>query len=404
MQDAKTLSTVPATPRAQVRVRPWGHFPDLVHFSAEYLLLLPTGAAIALVWANVHPESYFPIVFDLQFFVTDVAMVLFFGVVTKEIVEATARGGVLYPVRRAALPIVAAAGASILPALLLVGIASAFGEPHLRGGWPAAFGTDIAVGYFVAMAIFGSHPAVPLFLLVGMATNAMGFAVLAPYAASQQLQPLTFAALMAAAIVVAAVLRWRRTRSFWPYLVVGGGLSWCALTFGGVHPALALVPVVPFMPRGTSDPGFMVDPPSCEHDTLSEFERWCRPPAQVALLLFGFVTAGVPLRVLDWGTLSLPIAILIGKPLGLMFGVAAAQAMGLALPRQIGWRELTVLALLSTTGFTMTLFFATIAVGPGPVLSELKMGALWTITGGVLAVGAAWLLAIGRFARRTNTA
>jgi hypothetical protein len=48
----------------------------------------------------------------------------------------------------------------------------------------------------------------------------------------------------------------------------------------------------------------------------------------------------------------------------------------------------------------MTLFFATVAVGPGPVLSELKAGALLTVTGGALALAGAWVLSVGRFARR----
>jgi NhaA family Na+:H+ antiporter len=399
MSQLHTLPTTPAVHAPRVHVRRWGRFPGLLHFAAEYLLLLPVGAAVALVWANMDPETYFRITFDLDFFVTDVAMVLFFGLMMKEIVEATGRGGVLHPWRRAALPIVAALGVSIVPAWLLVATASRFGEPLVARGWPAAFGTDIAFGYFAAMLIFGRHPVVPLFVLLGLATNALGFAVLTPNATDSQLQPLTLVSLMAAAIASAAILRWRNVRSVWPYLVVGGGLSWCALVFGGVHPALALVPIVPFMPRGASDPGFLVDAPPDAHDTLNEFERWCRPPAQVALLLFGFVTAGVPLKALDWGTLSLPVAILIGKPLGLAIGVGFARAFGLSLPHHVGWRELTVVALLLTIGFTMSLFFATVAVGPGPVLSELKVGALWTITGALLALGAARMLGVGRFAR-----
>jgi NhaA family Na+:H+ antiporter len=396
------LHAVPSPTAAQAvraHVRRWGRFPELLHFAAEYLLLLPVGAAIALMWVNIHPESYFRLVFDLDFFVTDVLMVLFFGVVTKETVEATGRGGVLHPWRRAAVPIVAAIGTAVIPAWLLSATAPRFGEPLVGWGWPAAFGIDIAFGYFVAMLIFGRHPVVPFFVLIGLASNALGFAVLAPQATSTRLQLLTLVSLMAAAIGAAALLRWRNVRSVWAYLVVGGGLSWSALILGGVHPALALVPIVPFMPRGTSDPGFMVDAPPEAHDTLNEFERWCRPPAQAALLLFGFVTAGVPLRALDSGTLALPVAILIGKPLGLAIGVALARTFGLHLPHHVGWRELSIVALLSTVGFTMALFFATVAVGPGPVLSELKMGGLWTITGAALAWAAAWLLGVGRFRR-----
>jgi NhaA family Na+:H+ antiporter len=166
-----------------------------------------------------------------------------------------------------------------------------------------------------------------------------------------------------------------------------------------VHPALALVPIVPFMPRATRDPGFMVDAPATEHDTLNEFERWCRHPAQVALLLFGLVTGGVMIRALDHGTLALPAAVLVGKPLGLFAGVLLARGLGLHLPFHVGWRELVVVGFLTTIGFTMALFFATVSVGPGAVLSELKMGALLTLTGGLLAVTAARLLQVGRFAR-----
>ena len=392
-------SPSPMPPRAHIRR--WGRFPDLLHFAAGYLLLLPVGAAAALILANTVPETYFRLVFGLDFFVTDVAMVLFFGLVMKEIVEATALGGVLHPWRRAALPVVAALGTAIIPAWLLSATAPLFGEPHVQLGWPAAFGIDIAVGYFVAMLIFGRHPVVPLFILLGLASNAAGFVVLAPKAATQ-VQPLILMSLMTLAIGAAALLRRRNIRSFWPYLLVGGGLSWCALLFGGVHPALALVPIVPFMPRGKRDPGFMVEAPPEAHDTLNEFERWSRRPAQAALMLFGFVTAGVPFHALEWGTLSLPAAILVGKPLGLTIGVTCARAFGLALPPHVGWRELTVLALLSTIGFTMALFFATVAVGPGPVLSELKMGGLWTITGALLAWAAARLLGVGRFAPRSR--
>jgi Na+:H+ antiporter, NhaA family len=399
MNNLHTLPTPSAAHAPNVHVRRWGRFPDLLHFAAEYLLLLPIGAAIALVWANTDPESYFPIVFDLEFFVTDVAMVLFFGIVTKEIVEATQLGGVLHPWRRAALPVVAALGVAIVPAWLVSVSASRFGEPLVAWGWPAAFGVDIAFGYFIAMLIFGRHPVVPFFVLLGLASNAFGLAVLAPQAAGPQIQPMLLVCLMAAAVLVVLMLRLYNVRNVWAYLILGGGLSWLALLFGGVHPALALVPIVPFMPARTHDTGFMVDAPVEAHDTLSEFERWCRPPAQAALLLFGFVTAGIPLRAVDWGTLTLPLAILIGKPVGLALGIGLARGVGLTLPHHVGWRELTVVALLSTIGFTMALFLATVAIGPGPVLSELKLGALWTITGGLLAVGAAWALGVGRFDR-----
>jgi Na+:H+ antiporter, NhaA family len=397
--NSNALSTSAGVSRA-TRFTPgrWRGLPELWHFASEYLLLLPVGAAIALVWANTHPESYFRTVFALDFFVTDVAMVLFFGLIMKEVVEATAPGGVLHPWRRAALPVVAALGSALVPMVLLRELAPLFGEPLVAQGWATAFAVDLAFAYFLAIVIFGRHPVVPLFVVAALASNALGFAILAPAATAPQFQPATLIVLMTAAIGTALVLRVRRTRSFWPYLIAGGGLSWAALLLGGVHPALALVPIVPFMPRMRHDPGFLVDAPAAAHDTLNEFERWCRHPAQVALLLFGVVTGGVLLRALDSGTLAMPAAVFVGKPIGFLLGVAVARALGLHLPFHVGWRELFVVGFLATIGFTMALFFATVSIGPGAVLSELKMGGLMTLAGGLMALAAARVLHVGRFA------
>src|SRR5947207_14586694 len=71
------------------RTRPLrGAFPRLWAFAMEHLLLLPAGAAIALVWVNASPETYYGFVYAIAFVVNDVAMVFFFALMTKEVVEA----------------------------------------------------------------------------------------------------------------------------------------------------------------------------------------------------------------------------------------------------------------------------------------------------------------------------
>jgi NhaA family Na+:H+ antiporter len=122
-----------------------------------------------------------------------------------------------------------------------------FGEPVVRQAWAVTFATDVAFGYFVALAIFGRHPVVPFFLVLAIAANVFGFIALAPAAAGSRIQALTRIALMAPAIATAVMLRWLRVGSFWPYVALAGGLSWLALLLGGVHPALALVPVIPLV-------------------------------------------------------------------------------------------------------------------------------------------------------------
>jgi NhaA family Na+:H+ antiporter len=374
--------------------------PRLWHFAADYLLLLPAGAAIALIWVNTAPESYFRITGALRFVVNDVAMALFFGLIAKEIVEATLPGGVLHPWRRAALPCVASAGLTLAPLALFAVLVPVFDEPRVLQGWPAVFATDVAFGYFTARLIFGRQAAVPFFVLLAVAANCVGLAALSLTTAGASMHPASAVSLMGLALLLAGMLRHLRVRSLWPYLVGGGGLSWCALYFGGLAPAFALLPILPFVPHARRDPGFFVDAPLTAHDPLSRFEQLFRHPAQVALGLFGLVAAGVPLNALEWSTLSLPVSVLIGKPLGLLAGAAIARALGLHLPAGIAWRELIVLGVVASVGFTVALVFATAALGPGPTLSAIKMGALLSLAGMFVAPGAALLLGTGRFAHR----
>lgn len=384
-----------AAPRAGRR-RPRG-LRRLWHFATEYLIALPLGAAVALVWANVWPESYFRTVFGLGFFVNDVAMVFFFGLVTKEIVEATAPGGVLHSWRRVLLPAAGAAGMTAAAIALFAGMTVVVDHPRLAQGWPAAAAVDLALVYFAGRLLFGRHPIVPFLLLLAIAANAFGFAAIAVSQPASQIRLDLFGLLMGGAVLVSLELRRRHVRSFWPYVLAGGGLSWAALYFGGFHPALALLPVIPFVPHAARDRGFFVDATPGDRDPLSRLELWLRHPAQAALFLFGVTAAGVPLQALDAGTWALPVAVLAGRPIGLLLGVAIALAAGLHLPARVTVRHVVVAAFICAGGFTMALFFANAVLGPGPVLSEMKMGGLLTAAAILPALAAARLLRVGRF-------
>lgn len=372
-------------------------FPQLWHFATEYLVALPLGAVIALVWANADPESYYGVVQPAAFLVNEVAMVAFFALITKEIVEATAPGGVLHPWRHAALPVLASLALAAIPAVLFSFFVRVFDEPMLVRGWTTVLAVDIALGYFVARIIFGKHPAIAFFLLLAISANGLGFMVLAIVDPIKEIRLETAIPLMLAAIGAALALRRAQVRSFWPYVIVGGGLSWSALFVGGFHPALALLPIVPFLPHGARDPGFFVDAPARAADALNRLEQWFRHPAQAALFGFGLVNGGVPFGALEAGVWSLPLAALIGKPLGLVVGVALGTALGLHLPRGVAWRDTVPLGFISAAGFTMALFFATATIGPGQLLSELNMGAVLSVGSCLVAVGMAKLLGAGRF-------
>jgi NhaA family Na+:H+ antiporter len=367
------------------------------NFVLDYLIALPAGCLAALVWANTLPDSYYQFAHATTFFVNDVGMVFFFALITKEVAEATVAGGALHPWRRAALPVAAAAGGVVVSIAAYLAFAHATGEHMLESGWVAACAIDIPGTYIIARLIFGRHPAVPFLLLLAISADAIGLACVALLQPDGDFRWMMGLGLLAVAVGAAAVLRNRGVKSFWLYLLGPGLLSWWALFLGGVHPALALVPIVPFFPHGRHDLGLMVEPSPRAHDTLTLFERWWRLPVEGVLLLFGLVNAGVPIHGLEEGLWAIPIAT-IGRPIGILAAAGIAVAFGLHLPSRVGWRELVVVGCTAMIGLFFALFFATAVMPLGPLLLELKMGALVTIAGGAVAFVAARLLRVGRFA------
>jgi NhaA family Na+:H+ antiporter len=363
---------------------------------SDYLLALPLGCLTGLLWANTRPESYFHFAQALAFPVNDVGIVFFFALITKEVVEATVPGGALHPWRRAALPVVAAIGSSGVAIGCYLAFLQSIGEPMLVSGWVVACAIDVPGTYIVARLIFGRHPAVPFLLLLAISADAVGLAWLAVLHPIGDVHPAIGIGLMATALVSASVLRRRGVGSFWLYLLGPGTLSWCALFLSGIHPALALVPIIPFLPHARHDAGLFVDQAPQAHDTLTLFERWWRLPVQGALLLFGLVNAGVPLHGLESGMWAVSVAAL-GRPIGIVAASGVGIGLGLRLPQRVGWRELVVVGCTASIGLVFALFFATAVMPTGPLLLEMKTGAILTVGGGGLAFAVAWLLHVGRF-------
>jgi NhaA family Na+:H+ antiporter len=370
----------------------------LVEYVVEHSLLLAAGAAIALVWANSpDAERYYRVAAQLHFVVNDAGMVFFFALAAKEIVESTAPGGALHTWRRAALPGVAAVGGMIGPAVIYVVYVIYEVQPVLMSGWAVPCATDIAFSYLVAKSIFRqSHPAIPFLLLLAIADDALGLVILATFYPVGDLHLLAGSLLMAAALGVSFGLRRARVRTFWPYVLAGGTLSWIALFYGGLHPALALVPIVPFMPHAARDAGLFVEAPGAR-DTLSQFERWWKYPVQIVLFFFGLVNAGVRIGAIGAGTWAVLVAIVVGKPLGIGATVALSVAAGLRLPAHLRWKDVLVVGFAAGIGFTVALFFAVAAFPPSPILEQLKLGALLSVGSSALAFGAAVVLRVGRF-------
>jgi hypothetical protein len=102
-------------------------------------------------------------------------------------------------------------------------------------------------------------------------------------------------------------------------------MSWAALYLGGFHPALALVPIVPFMPHGPADLGLFDPREAARPDTLNRVEHWWATPVQFVLLLFGFANAGVPFEQIGPGTYYVLAGLLLGKPVGILLFANVAR-------------------------------------------------------------------------------
>jgi NhaA family Na+:H+ antiporter len=364
--------------------------------------LLILGTVLALVWANLAREGYVHFAHSIHFIVNDIGMAFFFALAAKEVVEATAPGGALHSPRRAAMPLAGAVGGMLGPALIFVTLTIVFDRPDLERGWAIPTATDIAFSYLAARIIFGAkHPAIPFLLLLAIADDALGLMIIAAFYPTGPLRFIDFALLLGAGMAVAWWLKRRRVVSFWPYILAGGVLSWIGFYRGGLHPALALVPIVPFLPHAARDPGFFVEAPD-EHDTLNEFEHRFKRPVDVMLFFFGLVNAGVTFGNFGAGTWFVLASILLGKPAGILGTTAVASLVGLRLPSQVAWRDMTVVGIVAGIGFTVALFFATAAFPYGRLLDETKMGALLSFGAFILALAAARILKVGKSFDSTN--
>jgi NhaA family Na+:H+ antiporter len=360
--------------------------------------LLAAGSVLGLVWANVNPAGYAALSHPLHFAVNDIGMAFFFALAAKEVVEATAPGGPLHSPKRAAAPLAAALGGMLGPALIFVALTIVFDRPDLERGWAIPCATDIAFSFLGARLVFGAkHPAIPFLLLLAIADDALGLLIIAAFYPTGPIRLMDFGMFLGAGMGLAWLLRMRRTVNFWPYVLAAGALSWFGFYRGGLHPALALVPIVPFLPHAARDPGMFVETPT-EDDSLNEFEHTFKRPVDVMLTFFGFANAGVVLGSIGTGTWFVLGAILLGKPAGILIATRLATIAGLRLPKAVTWKDVCVVGVLAGVGFTVALFFATAAFPYGRLLDETKMGALMSFSAFLLAFLTARLLRAGRYA------
>ncbi len=341
--------------------------------------------------------------FTLHYIVTDILMALFFGIAAKEVWESMLPGGALSNPRKAATPLLATAGGVIGPALLYyLGTVLFDTEGHLGRGWAVPCATDIAFSYLVARLIFGNgHPAIAFLLLLAIADDAAGLVIIAVFYPdpSRELN-LWWLGLTLLAIVMCIVFRKLRLQSFWFYLAVPGVMSWISFYYANVHPALGLVPIIPFLPHAHTDLGIYAREELERDDTLSAFEHFWKYPVEVILGLFALTNAGVVFSNLGLGTWLVLVGLIIGKPLGItLLTLFAEKVLRFEIPAGMNYRHVISLGMVAGIGFTVALFVAAAAFPPGSgvpsaVRDSVKMGALGSFFAAFVAFAGARLLGV----------
>lgn len=371
----------------------------------EFSVPLISGVLVALAWANLAPAEYHRFVhaplfgpLSFHFLTNDLFMVLFFGIAAVEITESCLPGGDLYPLRRAVNPLLATLGGVVGPVLVFLALNAAIGNPSLLRGWGIPTATDIALAWLAAGLIFGrKHPAISFLLLLAIADDAIGLVIIALFYPdpAHPVAPI-WLVLTGLGMGVAYLLRRRMVNTYWPYVVLGGGLSWAGLFKAHIHPALALVFVVPFLPHPPREHKHLFEDDPRDLTPLASFEHEWKVVVDFGLFMFGLANAGVEFAAIGVPTWLVLTSLVMGKTSGIFTMGWLGAKLGYPLPHRIHKKELFVIGLVGGIGMTVALFVAGEAYTDPVVQGAAKMGALFSSGCAVIALVASRLLRMRR--------
>ncbi|WP_330234236.1 Na+/H+ antiporter NhaA [Nocardia sp. NBC_00508] len=370
--------------------------------------LLLIAAATALLWVNSPwGASYWtmtetvvaipPLHLELTLadWTKDGLLAVFFFVAGLEL-KRELMVGELADRKRATLPVIAAIGGVLAPALIAAAVG--FGVPGMDRGWAIPVATDIAFALAV-LALTGSRiPAGARVFLLSLAVVDDVIAIILIAVLFTTTVALLW--LLAAAGCFAVWVLAQRKRISTPLCYLPLALmSWYALHEAGIHPTIAGV-VLGLLTRVRLDPGEREAP-------STRLEHLFQPvSAGVCVPLFALFASGVTLNTNVFGelvsdrlALAVVLGLLVGKPLGI-FGMSwVAIRLGIATrPRELGWRDMFALSVLGGIGFTVSLLVAELAlsdVADGSSVELAKTAVLVTSMTASLA-GSALLLRRGR--------
>lgn len=376
---------------------------ERINLLREFSIPLLAGVVLALIWANRAPDSYayflhkqFLGPLSFHFLTNDIFMVFFFGIAAVEITQSLLPGGDLHPIKKSVNPLLATLGGVLGPAFVYLSLNHFIGSPGLRRGWGIPTATDIAFAWLTARMVFGkNHPAIAFLVLLAVVDDGLGLAIIAIFYSNPLLpvKPL-WLFLTLAGMAAAYLLRTNRVKSYWPYLLAGGGLSWAGLFQAQLHPALALVFIIPFSPHRRVEEKHLFEEDITDRSTIAQFEHEWKIIVDFGLFMFGLANAGVAFSQVNTATWLVLAALLIGKTAGIFSIGYGAYKLGFPLPQGMKNNELLVVGIIAGFGFTVALFVAGEAFIDPTHQGAAKMGAMLSCFAAAIAAIAARLLKI----------
>jgi Na+:H+ antiporter, NhaA family len=409
---------------------------DFLHTEAAGGVVLVAATLAALIWANSPWDASYTALWDtrlviglgshsldldLRSWVDDGLMALFFLVVGLEIKRELIEGELSDP-RQAALPVVAAIGGMVVPALIYLAF-NAGGDG--AQGWGIPMATDIAMAVGV-VSLLGRRvaPSLRLFLLALAIVDDIGAVLVIALAYTNDLDPASLAA-AAGIVIVIAGLRAAGVRARVPYVMAGVAL-WLALHESGLNATLAgvvlglMTPTRPARQPELIDADALADVSSLAaarqtatmaREAVSEVE-WLEHSLHpwtgfVVVPLFALANAGVVVSsetLRDAATSPIAagvvIGLVVGKPLGITAFAWLAVRLRLArLPSGTTWGALASVSALAGIGFTVSILVAGLAFEDPALVDEAKLAILAASLLAALAGSALVLLSGGRTRR-----
>ncbi len=304
--------------------------------------------------------------------INDALMAIFFFFVTLEIKREFLQGE-LSNIKQALLPIIAAVGGMLVPALFYVFIN--YGDSETLKGWAIPSATDIAFSLGV-LSLLGKR--VPLSLKVFLTALAiiddLGAIVIIALFYSGDLS-IKYLLLMLVAFIILLLINKFKIKKFLPYLIVGLFL-WDFTHNSGIHATIAGVLLAMTIPHRKKEKDFSL---------LIKIEHAISPYVAFGIMpLFAFANAGVSLEGLTFASLlnKVPLGILlglfVGKQLGVfVFSYISIKAKIAQMPNDTSWYNFYGVGVLTGIGFTMSLFVGNLAFAENiQYMDGVKIGVL----------------------------